>query len=126
MPSSCTAPVDETGAGIPSATVVVTPAAGPARTFSTDERGVATLPALPPGNVRLHVEFVGFEPFDGTVVLRRGALNQNVTLKIAGFAEEVVVSDTTATIGAAIRSARRWRNQRSRHCPGTPRNWPRC
>ena len=89
--------VDETGAGIPSATVVVTPASGPAVTFSTDERGLATSPALPPGNVRLHVEFVGFEPFDSTVVLRRGAMNQNVTLKIAGFAEEIVVSDTTAT-----------------------------
>src|SRR5215510_4260257 len=89
--------VDETGAGIPSATIVITPAAGAAVTFTSDERGVATSPSLPVGAATLHVEFGGFEPFDGPITLRRGAMNQNVTLKIAGFAEEVVVNDTTAT-----------------------------
>ena len=33
--------VDETGAGIPSATIIVTPASGNAVTFTTDERGLA-------------------------------------------------------------------------------------
>jgi hypothetical protein len=89
--------VDETGAGIPSATIVVKPGSGAAVTFTTDERGVASSPSLPVGAATLHVEFEGFEPFDGTVSLRRGAMNQNVTLKIAGFTEEVVVNDTTAT-----------------------------
>ena len=89
--------VDETGAGIPSATIVVKPASGPAVTFTTDERGLATSPTLTIGNATLHVEFGGFEPFDGTVTLRRGAMNHNVTLKIAGLSEEVLVSDTTAT-----------------------------
>ena len=55
--------IDETGAGIPSATVVVTPASGRAITFTTDERGVATSPALPLGTATLHVEFVGFVRF---------------------------------------------------------------
>jgi hypothetical protein len=88
--------VDETGAGIPNATIIVTPATGNAVTFTTDERGLATSPNLPPGNAKLHVEFDGFEPFEGPVNLRRGAVNQTVTLKIAGFQEEVVVADTTA------------------------------
>src|SRR5262245_38234898 len=88
--------VDETGAGIPSATILVTPASGNAVTFTSDERGLATSPNLPLGNAKIHVEFDGFEPFDGTVNLRRGAQNQTVTLKIAGFQEEVVVNDTTA------------------------------
>ena len=88
--------VDETGAGIPNATIIVTPATGNALTFTTDERGLATSPSLPSGNAKLHVEFDGFEPFDGAINLRRGAMNQTVTLKIAGLQEEVVVNDTTA------------------------------
>src|SRR4029079_63939 len=89
--------VDETGAGIPSATIVVKVGAAPGVTFTTDERGVASSPALPVGAATLHVEFEGFEPYDGPITLRRGAMNQNVTLKIAGFKEEVMVSDRTAT-----------------------------
>ena len=89
--------IDETGAGIPGATIIVTPASGGAVTFPTDSRGVATSPALRPGNVTLHVEFDGFEPHEGTLTLRRGSVNQTVTLKIAGVVEEIVVSDTTAT-----------------------------
>jgi hypothetical protein len=89
--------VDETGAGIPQATIVVTPASGEAVTFATDERGLAMSPALPVGSARLSVEFPGFEPYESELTLRRGAVNQTVTLKIAGFQEEVVVSETDAT-----------------------------
>jgi len=89
--------VDETGAGIPQATVTVTPAAGEVVTFTSDDRGLAMSPALATGNVHLHVEFPGFESYEAQVTLRRGAVNQTVTLKIAGFQEEVVVNDTAAT-----------------------------
>jgi outer membrane receptor for ferrienterochelin and colicin len=88
--------VDETGAGIPQATVVVTPATGEPVTFATDERGLAMSPNLAVGTVQLHVEFPGFEPFESQLTLRRGAVNQTVTLKIAGFQEEVVVNDASA------------------------------
>ena len=88
--------VDETGAGIPNATIIVTPEKGNAVTFTSDDRGLATSPALNPGNATLHVEFIGFDPFEGPINLRRGAMNQTVTLRIAGFQEEVVVNDTTA------------------------------
>src|SRR5688572_25795179 len=81
--------VDESGAGIPSATIIITPATGNAVTFTTDERGLATSPSLPSGNAKLHVEFEGFEPFEGPINLRRAAMNQTVTLKIAGLQEEV-------------------------------------
>jgi hypothetical protein len=88
--------VDETGAGIPSATIIVTPASGNAVTFASDERGLAMSPSLAPGDATLHVEFEGFQPYEARITLRRGAMNQTVTLKIAGLEEEVVVSDTTA------------------------------
>ncbi len=89
--------VDETGAGIPQATVVVTPTTGEPITFATDERGLAMSPALPVGNVQLHIEFPGFESYESQLTLRRGAMNQTVTLKIAGLQEEVVVNDASAT-----------------------------
>ena len=89
--------VDQTGAGIPNATIVVTMPSGQPITVMSDERGLATVPALAQGAVTLHVEFPGFEPHDATLTLRRGANNQNVTLTIAGFQEEVVVSDLAAT-----------------------------
>ena len=89
--------VDETGAGIPNATIVVTPATGASITVTSDERGLATVPGLAPGPVQLHVEISGFTAHDATVNLRRGANNQNVTLGIAGLQEEVVVSDLAVT-----------------------------
>ncbi len=89
--------VDETGAGIPQATVVVTPPNGEPITFATDERGLAMSPPLPVGSVQLHIDFPGFEAYEGQLTLRRGAMNQTVTLKIAGLQEEVVVNDVNAT-----------------------------
>src|SRR5688572_29429299 len=49
--------VDQTGAGIPNATIVVTPESGAAVTFSSDNRGLATAPALTPGPATVKVEF---------------------------------------------------------------------
>src|SRR5687768_14859402 len=95
--------VDQTGAGIPGATVIVTPQSGGAITFESDARGLATSPSLTPGQVTVHVEFPGFEPFEAPLTLRRGAMNETVTLKIEGFKEEVQVSDSTAS--EASRSA---------------------
>lgn len=87
--------VDQTGGGIPSATITVTPAnsATPVQQTS-DDRGVANVANLPVGSVNLHVEFPGFDPVDTSVVLRRGANNQTITLRVAGLSEEVVVADT--------------------------------
>jgi hypothetical protein len=88
--------VDETGAGIPAAAIVLTPASGAPITAVSDERGLATLPAVPVGAAQLHVEFPGFEPLDQPLNVKRGANNQSVTLKIAGLQEEVVVNDTAS------------------------------
>src|SRR5687768_17351440 len=95
--------VDQTGAGIPGATVIVTPQSGAAITFESDSRGIATSPALTAGQVQVHVEFPGFEPFEAPLTLRRGAMNETVTLRIEGFKEEVAV--TTETAPEASRSA---------------------
>src|SRR3954453_1094014 len=90
--------VDQTGAGIPAATITLTPAGGGTPvTGTSDERGVADLVNTPVGTATLHVEFPGFLPTEQQVTLKRGANAQNVTLAIEGFQEQVVVSDTTAT-----------------------------
>lgn len=86
--------VDETGAGIPTATVVVTPGnGGTPITVMTDERGVATIPAVAIGPAQVHVEFQGFDNIDQQITVRRGANTQTLTMKIAGVQEQVVVSD---------------------------------
>jgi len=89
--------VDQTGAGIPNAAVIVTPVNGPPVTAMSDDRGVVIVPPVPPGQATVHVEFPGFEPYNATLTLRRGATNQNVTLGIAGLQEEVVVSNLAST-----------------------------
>ena len=88
--------VDITGAGLPAATVNVAPTGGAPAELATDDRGVLAVPALTPGVVSIHIEFPGFVPFDGTLTLRRGNNNQEITLAIAGVQEEVVVSDSAA------------------------------
>jgi len=89
--------VDQTGAGIPAATITLSSVAGSSVDGVSDERGVATLDNAPVGPAKLHVEFPGFLPADVQVTLKRGANTQNVTLEIEGFQEQVVVQDTTAT-----------------------------
>lgn len=86
--------VDETGAGIPAATVVVTPAGAETPiTVMTDERGVATIPSIATGAAQVHVEFQGFQNIDQQITIRRGTTTQTLTMKIAGVQEQVVVSD---------------------------------
>ena len=88
--------VDQTGAGIPAATVTLTPATGAPIEFTADDHGVAASPNLTPGQVTVHVEFPGFMPFDAPLALKRGAMNQTVTLQIEGFKAEVEVSQASA------------------------------
>jgi hypothetical protein len=76
--------------------VVITPAAGTPITFESDNRGIATSPSLPTGQVQVKVEFPGFQPFERPLTLRRGAMNETVTLTIEGFKEEVAVTESTA------------------------------
>jgi hypothetical protein len=88
--------VDETGAGIPAVTVTVTPAStGQPVSFTGDDRGRAISPALPPGPVTIAVDYPGFVPYSAPLTLRTGAVNQTITLKVAGVAEEVVVNSNT-------------------------------
>ena len=88
--------VDQTGAGIPMAEVIVTPKGGAPVTYKANERGMAIAPPMTPGDVVVHVEFPGFLPFEAPLTLRRGAQNQIVTLNIEGFKSEVAVSQDNA------------------------------
>jgi hypothetical protein len=85
--------IDQTGASIPMARVRVVSAAGTAFDAVVNDRGQATLTALPVGEVQLHVESDGFTPIDQAITLRRGSTNQTITLRIAGLQEEIVVND---------------------------------
>src|SRR5688572_3612863 len=88
--------VDQTGAGIPAATVTIKPATGEPIVFAADDHGVASSPALVPGVVTIQVDFPGFMPFEAPLTLKRGATNQTVTLEIEGFKAEVEVNQASA------------------------------
>jgi hypothetical protein len=88
--------VDQTGAGIPAATVTLKPATGEPIVFVADDHGVASSPALVPGAVTVQVEFPGFVAFEAPLTLKRGATNETVTLEIEGFKAEVEVTQASA------------------------------
>ena len=67
--------VDQTGAGIPAATVTIKPSTGEAIVLEADEHGVAASSAVSAGAVTVHVEFPGFMPFEAPLTLKRGANN---------------------------------------------------
>jgi hypothetical protein len=103
-PSPATAPaqlrivvLDETGAGIPSARIMVSTPAGTPVNATADERGIALIAGLPMGNVQLRIDAQGFATYASPLTLRRGANHQTITLKIEGFQEQVVVDDAAAT-----------------------------
>ena len=89
--------VDQTGGGVPQASVRITRADGTTLDLNADSRGVVTIPALPVGPLQLHVEFPGFVSHDRAVVLRRGNNSETVTLVLAALEEEVLVTDTAST-----------------------------
>ena len=94
--------LDQSGAGIPGASVTVTTPGGTPVKVDADQRGLASLAALPAGTAQLHVELRGFLPHDAPVTLRRGPNNQTVTLNIEGFQEQVVVDEAaTQATGSA-------------------------
>jgi hypothetical protein len=88
---------DQTKAIVGGATVRVTRPDGTEATAVTNERGQVTVQNLTVGAVQVRVESAGFEPLEVPLTLRRGTNDATVTLVIAGFKEEIVVADTTAT-----------------------------
>jgi hypothetical protein len=88
--------IDQTGLGLPTASVTLTPAAGEPVTVTSDERGLATVTGLTPGSAKLHVEFPGFDPYVGTVTVGRGVTNHSVTLHLGGLEEQVTVTASAA------------------------------
>jgi carboxypeptidase family protein len=89
--------VDQTKASVAGATVRVTRPDGTEATAVTNARGQVAVQGLAVGAVQLRVELAGFEPYEEPLTLRRGTNDATVTLVIAGFKEEVIVADTTAT-----------------------------
>jgi hypothetical protein len=101
--------VDESGAGIPAATVTVTPTTGEPVTFMGDD-AVGRLHRRCRRSATIAVDYPGFEAVSVPVTLRRGAVNQTVTLKIA---ELKGTSSSTTPPATAPRSRPRRRRDAS-------------
>jgi hypothetical protein len=84
--------VDDSGASLPGATVVVRMAAGaPAAETVTGANGAFRLEVAPVGTVTIHVELSGFQPADLTITT--SALREPITIRMKiGFGEELTVT----------------------------------
>src|SRR5262245_815542 len=83
--------VDQTNAGLPTATATITADGSTPVSVVSDEKGIAMFPTLAPGVAKVRAEFPGFDPYVGQVTLKRGPNNQTVTLNLGGVQEEVTV-----------------------------------
>jgi outer membrane receptor for ferrienterochelin and colicin len=93
--------VDNSGAVLPGATVTITSAdTGFTRTVATTDDGLYTLAAIPPGTYEIKAELAGFQTatISKTVVTVGSNLSVNVTLPVAGVAENVTVTSRAAAV----------------------------
>src|SRR5690349_12869778 len=90
---------DPSGAAIPGATVIMTPATGSAITIKSDGQGNYEFKSLPAGKYVLTVAAAGFTLYENdNVVVADQPLRLNVTMDIEVETQHVQVSDTAPTI----------------------------
>jgi hypothetical protein len=93
--------VDQTGARIPGVTVSLTnPQTGLSRSVATDSAGLFRLPLLPVGFYDLVAELSGFETVKkpALVVMVGQTVTLRIEMKLAGVAQEVVVTGATPVL----------------------------
>ncbi|HKM83837.1 MAG TPA: carboxypeptidase-like regulatory domain-containing protein [Candidatus Acidoferrum sp.] len=87
---------DQSGGGIPGATVVVVnTATGQKQTATTDEHGLYSFPVLAVGQYDIEISCTGFQPFrrTGLTINVNSALQEDVTLRLQEHSESVVVEE---------------------------------
>ena len=88
--------IDQTGAALITASVVLTGASGTAVTMAADERGEATFTGLEPGTYTIRAAAEAFEPFEGRLTIEKGANAVTLELPLAGISEDVLVETDMA------------------------------
>jgi hypothetical protein len=97
--------VDDSGAPLPGATVVLTPAAGSPREATSGQTGAFAFPGVPPGKISIHVEVSGFQPADVRATAAPAAESLTIRLTV-GFDEMVTVSaETPGSVLAPAKNA---------------------
>src|SRR3984957_15076794 len=107
--------IDQTGAGVPSATVVITDVQrGNARTVPTDTSGEYAAPDLQPGIYKVRAEAKGFKTVERVNIVVEVAqdLRVDISLPTGQVSETVVVTDevpmvdsTSSTLGGTLSNA---------------------
>jgi hypothetical protein len=90
---------DPSGAAIPGASVIMTPAAGAPIVVQSNPQGAYEFKALPPGKYSLTVAGAGFAMYQNdNVVVADQPLRLNVTMAIEVETQKIQVSDTAPTV----------------------------
>jgi len=90
---------DESGAVVPGATVTLSPAAGPARATTADERGTYTFIGVPLGTYSVLAsapQLTQAKPVN--ITLNAGTQVVNLVLKVASIAEKVTVQESAPAL----------------------------
>src|SRR6185436_12941318 len=96
--------LDTSNAAVPGATVTATNVATGIETIrQTTGAGVYAVTPLPPGQYRVTVTIDGFQTFvrDGIIVDALSVVGLNVTLRVAGISQEVIVSGAPPALATA-------------------------
>src|SRR5580700_6114038 len=90
---------DPSGAAIPGASVIMTPAAGAPIVVQSNPQGAYEFKTLPPGKYSLTVAGAGFAMYQNdNVVVADQPLRLNVTMAIEVETQKIQVSDTAPTV----------------------------
>jgi len=90
---------DPSGAAIPSASVIMTPAAGSPIVIQSDGQGQYEFKSLAPGKYTLTVAATGFTLYENdNIVVADQPMHLNITMNIEVETQKIQVSDTAPTI----------------------------
>ena len=92
---------DQSGGGVPGATVVVAnTATGQKQTATTDDNGLYSFPVLAVGQYDIEISCAGFQPYrrTGLTINVNSALQEDVALRLQGQSESVVVEEAAEQV----------------------------
>lgn len=116
---------DQSGGGVPGATVVVTnTATGQKQTATSDEHGLYSFPVLAVGQYDIEISCPGFQSFrrTGLTINVKSALQEDVTLRLRQQSESVTVTEAADQVHIETADTELGQTLQSAHIAEVPLN----